>query len=619
MKIKNVLVSLAAASALMGGLISCGGNSDPTENQPIVKEFTQPDAKLTKASIVGGYAYVTYSLSEFANKDATIDFSADMKVTYTGDTPQKIQWQINDGSSYPTLVSETFEKGVTEKTMSGKNTSPIKIGSNYVIYLSTYQLDTDNLEIEISNVKYTVTAQGKTNTKQKKYPTDIFTVADTKIADFTEDKVFDADQAKEITFNADGTVTYVVASDSNSTGAGVVFYVKDKDSVINISNYDSIDIELVCSPVTGHWTEGAKNPGFGFRLYGTDATSFWSGFEDIEYFNLGKEYGSVTKNIKINEKWIEKYVDSNDNDDIMGFAIKANAYESGNGNDDQVRVQLKKVQFNKKAGTPEDKKTDDGLTEATRGKVEKVYYNTKDYVEAGTPAMKKYCWVYTPAGYDANDKDTKYPVFVLMHGFGQTQDTWGLTNVGNGGKIKGYMDRGMASGDVEKFILVVPTGISTKQEQTYQNTSGFAAFGKELRKDLLPFIEENYNVKTDRDSRAMAGLSMGGGQTFTIGIAECLDLFSYYGAFSAATFQSSAEYMNGVDDIEKFKDLKIHQLYMICGSADNIVIKGFNDYSEALKDWDRVENFKSEIYEGGTHDFPVWYRGFKHIIPLLFK
>ncbi len=619
-KLKSLFLG-AGVLAMSLFTVGCpGGTPESDVSGPVSKTITQPDFTIDGTTIGSNYAYITYSMNEFAGKDVTIDFSADMTVTNTGDAAL-LKWQINDGSTYPEVVTHTFDTGTNTVKVAGKNESPIAIKNGYVLYLSTYQTTPANLQIEIRNITYTVSYNGGAEKPkpQKQYPTDIFTVADTKIADFSADMIFDGTQATDITFNADGTVTYVC--DAVGSGRGVVFYINKDKSVINASNYASVDIELVCSPVTGSWKEGADNPGFGFRLYTPEASGFWSGFEDIEYFGLGdNEYGTLTKNIKIDETWVANYKDSCDNDDIIGFALKFNAYENGHDESDQLKVQIKKVQFNKKEGAPADKKTDDGLTEATRGKVAKVYYQTKDYVKEGNPEMEKYCWVYTPAGYNPEDTATKYPVFVLMHGFGQNQDTWGLTTEGTGGKIKGYMDRGMASGDVEKFILVVPTGISTTEAQSYTNTSGFAAFGKELRGDLLPFIEANYNVRTDRDGRAMAGLSMGGGQTFTIGIGECLDLFSYFGAYSAATFTGSAEYMAKVDAAFD-KDLKINSLYMICGDADKMVYSGFQNYVAALPSWDRIKEgkFTSEVYEGGTHDFPVWYRGFKHTIPLLFK
>lgn len=437
---------------------------------------------------------------------------------------------------------------------------------------------------------------------------------------FSDKTIFDGSQATDITFNKNGSVTY--NTDAIGSGRGVVFYINKDKSVINISNYDSIDIELECHAIEGSWNKGARSPGFGFRLYTPEATGFWSGFEDIEYFGLDSGTGgTIKKNIKITDEWVAKYVDSCDNDDIMGFALKFNAYQTGNDESDRLNVTIKKVTFNKKPGTPKDKKTSDGLTDKDRGSVVKINYPTQDYAAKDGNTYEKPAWVYLPAGYNANDKDTKYPVLVLMHGYGQNWDTWGLTDQGTGGKIKGYMDRGMFAGDVEKFILVVPTGVASANWSNGSGTdvAGFNAFGGELRNDLIPYIEANFNVRTDRDGRAMAGLSMGGGQTFNIGIGECLDMFSYFGAFSAATFVSSSEYVAGVEVKSDLKDFEIHELYMICGDNDTLVWASFPDYTNAMKNWNRVQKFDSEVYPGGTHDFPVWYRGFKHLIPLLFK
>lgn len=444
-----------------------------------------------------------------------------------------------------------------------------------------------------------------------------------KLIKFSADSIFDGSQASDIEFNEDGSVSYV--TDALGSGRGVVFYINKNKSVINISNYDSIDIELECSAVEGSWKAGARSPGFGFRLYTPEATGFWSGFEDIEYFGLDSGTGGkITKNIKITDEWVKKYVDSCDCDDILGFALKFNAYNTGNDESDKINVKITNVTFNKKRGTPADKKTDDGLTAADRGKVLKIIYPTQDYVaklEGKEVKYEKPAWIYLPSGYDEKDKTKKYPLLVLMHGYGQNWDTWGLTDKGTGGKIKGYMDRGMHSGEVEKFILVVPTGVASANWKTGQGNDvpGFNAFGGELRNDLIPYMESNFNVRTDREGRAMAGLSMGGGQTFNIGIGECLDLFSYFGAFSAATFVSSDQYISSVNKKSEFSELKIHSLYMICGDADSLVWNGFSDFEKAMPKWNRVEKFSSEVYKGGTHDFPVWYRGFKHLIPLLFK
>jgi len=459
------------------------------------------------------------------------------------------------------------------------------------------------------------------------YPTDIFKVEDERIYNFDESYVFDGSQATNVTFNKDGSVTYIASA--AGSGGGVVFYIKKDKSVINLSNYDSVDIELVYSPVNGKWNPEAKAPSFGFRVYSRDATGFWSGFEDVEYFGeeSGKYYGTLTKNVKFTDEIKAKIIENCSYDDMIGFTLKFNAYETGNDDLDELKVQIKKVQFNKIEGTPEDKFTDDGLTEEQRGSVEHVEYESHDYVTGDeTEVYNKPAWVYLPAGYDANDKDTKYPLVILMHGYGMTEDSWGLTDKSSGGRIKSMMDRGMAKSKdeedyVEKFILVVPTGLASKDYRNnndYNYTDPWYAFGGELRNDLIPFMRSKYNIKDGRENVAMAGLSMGAEETLNLGIGECLDLISYFGAFS---FPFGETMIEKAEKAFPDKSLTIKTLYTICGDNDSIAYDKYGDAVEKMSKWDRVEDgkFKSEIYVGGTHDFPVWFRGFEHFIPLLFK
>ena len=179
----------------------------------------------------------------------------------------------------------------------------------------------------------------------------------------------------------------------------------------------------------------------------------------------------------------------------------------------------------------------------------------------------------------------------------------------------------MKNGEVKKFILVCVTGVASKNwgpNGAGTDMNGFNAFGGELRNDLIPFMRENYNIAEGRDNVAIAGLSMGGGQTFNIGIGECLDLISNFAGFSGALFSTADEFTAGVE--AKFDaDLKIHNLYMICGDADDLVYGSFPGYVEAMKKWDRVENFESYVFPGGTHDFPVWYYGFNDFIHMVFQ
>lgn len=435
--------------------------------------------------------------------------------------------------------------------------------------------------------------------------------------DFT---ILEQSSVTDVVVNADGSVSYIATS-AGGAGGAVAFYVKADKTEINIANYESVDIELEYMPVEGAWNAAAQNPGFALRILPWDSTGIFGGYEDMEYFDSDAISGTLKKTVVVPENFAEKIKSSSDYDSILGFGIKFNDYQRGNTDGDKLAVTIKSVKFNKKAGAPADSAFDDGLVDAQRGSVVEISYPTKDYTAGASAATyEKHAWVYLPAGYDTSDAATKYPVFVLLHGFGQNENTWGLTNKGRGGKIKGYMDRGMASGDVEKFILVVANGVASASWGPYGSGSdfnGFNAFGGELRNDLLPYMRANFNVADGRENVAVAGLSMGGGQTFTIGIGECLDLASYFGAFSAALFGTSDAFIAGVD--AKFPDLKIKQLYMICGDADGLVYGTFPGYVDALSKWSRIEKFDSEVYEGGTHDFPVWYRGFNHFITMLFK
>ncbi|MDE5746361.1 MAG: hypothetical protein K2I21_02145, partial [Acetatifactor sp.] len=174
------------------------------------------------------------------------------------------------------------------------------------------------------------------------------------------------------------------------------------------------------------------------------------------------------------------------------------------------------------------------------GTIEKISYTTYDYYGDGSE-IEKYANVYLPYGYD---KEKKYNVLYLMHGIGGDENEWGMT--GSASKVKIIMDNLIYNGDIEPFIVVTPNGRSGADfANTNADYNSFYEFGKELRNDLIPYIEshyatygqygeEDYDMKADREHRAMAGLSMGGMQTINIVMCEFLDIISYFGAFSAA-------------------------------------------------------------------------------------
>ncbi|OUM67711.1 carbohydrate esterase family 1 protein, partial [Piromyces sp. E2] len=418
-----------------------------------------------------------------------------------------------------------------------------------------------------------------------------------------------------------------VATSSGGAGGGVAFYLNLDKQEINIANYDSIDVEFDYSVVEGKWNETAMNTGFAMRILPWDSTGLFGGYEELEYFASDALSGTLTHKIVIPSDFANRIIATSDYDSVLGFALKFDDYQRGNSDGDQLKVKLKlkNVTFHAKDGAAEDIAFDDGLKDSQRGTVVEMNYPSRDYTVAESDLTDadryvKHAWVYLPAGYDASDINTKYPLFILLHGGGQNENSWGLTNKGRGGKIKGYMDRGMANGSVENFVLVAATGVANKSwgpNGRGSDLNGFDAFEGELRNDLLPYIRAHFNIKEGRDYVALAGLSRGGGQTLDIGIQQCLDLISNYATFSVPKSDES-EFIATLDAKSKFDGLKIHNFYINCGTEDPLCKDYYPAFVEDLKQWDRIENFKNYTFIGGTHDFPVWYKGFYDFIQMIF-
>ncbi len=184
--------------------------------------------------------------------------------------------------------------------------------------------------------------------------------------------------AQQVSVGADGSVSWV-ATAAGGAGGGVAFYVKSDMSEINIANYESIELELDYEPVAGKWNSKAKNPGFCMRILPWDSTGLFGGFEDLEYFDSDALSGTYKHTIKIPADFAQRVISSSDQDAVMAFAIKFNDYQRGNSDGDQLKVTLKSVKFNAKAGAPADKPFDDGLTANQRGSVVEINYPTRDY------------------------------------------------------------------------------------------------------------------------------------------------------------------------------------------------------------------------------------------------
>jgi enterochelin esterase-like enzyme len=249
--------------------------------------------------------------------------------------------------------------------------------------------------------------------------------------------------------------------------------------------------------------------------------------------------------------------------------------------------------------------------EIERGKLERVDYDSK------TVGVKRWMQVYTPPGYS---RDKKYPVLYLLHGIGGNErEEWA-----KGGIAHVILDNLIADKKIEPIILVLPNGNATTNAGGAAAPSGgggrrgfgdLTGWGKpfesDLIKDIIPFIEANYSVKPDRENRALAGLSMGGGQSLNIGLAN-LDAFAWVGGFSSAPNTNPPEQL--VPDSDKtMKQLKL--LYISCGNKDGLI-----RISQGVHAYLKEKNVPHIWHvDDHAHDFQHWKKGLYNFAQLIFK
>jgi len=259
-------------------------------------------------------------------------------------------------------------------------------------------------------------------------------------------------------------------------------------------------------------------------------------------------------------------------------------------------------------------------------KIQEITYKTKAYY-GDESELTKTAFVYLPANYD---ESKQYNVLYLMHGIGGNEREWGMVDITS--KVKAMMDNLVEEGIIEPFIIVAPNGRSSADfANTNADFNAFYSFGKELRNDLIPYIDANfstyaeysedgYDLTAARDHRAMAGLSMGGMQTTNIGMCECLDILSWFGAFSAAPTTYTASKIASI--LKDFEDYNINYYYAVCGTGDGIAlasarsaVTGLTALTDKLTDG---ENFTWQTRSGG-HDFDIWYLGFYNFAKIVFR
>ncbi len=243
-------------------------------------------------------------------------------------------------------------------------------------------------------------------------------------------------------------------------------------------------------------------------------------------------------------------------------------------------------------------------TDIPHGKIDTIsYYST-------TVGTTRKALIYTPPGYSA---DKKYPVLYLLHGIGGDEKEWL-----NGGHPEIILDNLYSANKVEPMIVIMPNGRAMKDDRATGNifdrekVEAFATFEKDLLIDLIPFVEKNFPVIADREHRAIAGLSMGGGQSLNFGLGN-LDKFAWVGGFSSAPNTKSPEQL--IPDPVKAKE-QLKLLWISCGDKDGLIT-----FSKRTHEYCVANNVPHIYYiePGGAHDFIVWKSGLYLFSQLLFK
>jgi enterochelin esterase-like enzyme len=251
------------------------------------------------------------------------------------------------------------------------------------------------------------------------------------------------------------------------------------------------------------------------------------------------------------------------------------------------------------------------LNDTPHGNVSQVWY------ESPSLGVDRRMYVYTPPGYDSSQES--YPVLYLLHGAGGDEDAW--TSLGRANLI---LDNLIASGK-SKPMLVVMTNGNAWQTSTLRDTPGRPVptretraqyqgkFEKSLVEDVVPYIEKNYRVKADKDHRALAGLSMGGGHTITASITYP-GTFGYIGVFSSGIFDANADMVEMEKQFIALKASGVSKYWVACGKEDFVMESNKRLLSMLEKTGLEHEYFENE----GGHTWANWRTYLSMFAPMLF-
>jgi enterochelin esterase family protein len=227
-------------------------------------------------------------------------------------------------------------------------------------------------------------------------------------------------------------------------------------------------------------------------------------------------------------------------------------------------------------------------------------------------------YVYTPPGYDRRN-NTRYPVLYLLHGYSDDASAWTAV-----GKANWILDALIATGQARPMIIVMPLGYGAPAiVQRNPPSSGpfsnaalrdknFTNFRTALMDEVIPMVEKNYNVDPKRESRAIAGLSMGGAESLLTGLNR-LDKFAWVASFSAGALPG--DFATAFPQLNASTSQKLSLLWIACGTEDHLITA-----NRSLVEWLKSQHVKVDAIETpGMHTWMVWRRNLLTLAPLLFQ
>jgi enterochelin esterase-like enzyme len=221
--------------------------------------------------------------------------------------------------------------------------------------------------------------------------------------------------------------------------------------------------------------------------------------------------------------------------------------------------------------------------------------------------LERHINVYVPADYEKNS-NKNYPALYLVHGWGEDENGWSVQ-----GHMANIMDGLIESGKAVPMIVVMPSG-DIKTNSDVREASGDVT--KIYINDLIPYIDKNFRTKTDRQNRAMAGLSRGGMQTTSTVFAN-MDKFAWMGTFSGFFSRDNNLIETGFNGVFKDAaafDKKINLLFISTGTEE----RSPKAAVEALKNHG-IRNIVYHESQGTAHEWLTWRRALNDFAPRLFK